>query len=78
MEHNDLLLKHYRVEEVLDGIYPTKYRIVAIEDPNGNYKASSAKQIEKALNTYSCIRKTDNLFYRMSPKGKWHPMIRRI
>jgi len=72
MELEDLALKHYRVER-------QGGKMIAIEDPGGNYKADSAERIERALNTRGRIRETDNIYFRLTGQGssgKWHPMIR--
>lgn len=80
MELEDLVLKTYRIEKVLDGFHPNRFKMVATADPDGLYKAPSAENIERALNTNCSIRKTDNLFVRTRMKngfGKWQPMSRR-
>jgi|GEM_PF-6408234 len=69
MTLEDLVLKHYRVERY-------RGKMIAIEDPDGNYKAESAEKIERALTHQSAIRKTDNIYYRRQARGKWYPMIR--
>lgn len=70
VELEDLVLKHYRVERY-------KGKMIAIEDPNGNYKAASAEQIERVLTFPGPIRRADHIYYRRKPTGKWYPMIRR-
>ena len=66
MELEDLVLKHYRVERIGN-------RMVAFEDPDGNYKADSAQEVEKALNT----RRHCNVEVRTSNKAKWYPISNR-
>ena len=73
MQLEDLVLKRFRVEKCLDGIYPARFKIVATQDSNGNYKADSAERLERALNTSQSIRKTDNIFVKI---GSWHTMSR--
>lgn len=73
MELEDLVLRHYRVERRGDDM-------VAIQDPNGNYKAESADKIERALTAKCSLCETDNIFVRTSGRGRanvWHPMIRK-
>ena len=70
MELEDLLLlKCYRVES-------HGAQIVAIQDQEGLYKAPSAGDLEKALNTRGRIRLRDKLFVRANPRAQWRPMNR--
>jgi len=66
MELEELVLKTFRAERIGNVIMVTP-------DPDGNYKASSAKAVEQALtNRYP----PEGVFVRMGGK-KWYPMRRR-
>ena len=71
-ELEDLVLRHYRVER-------RGGEMVAIQDPDGLYKAPSAQALERALNTKCRIEPTDNLFVRTRHNkgfGIWRQMSR--
>ena len=63
MELEDLVLNQYRVERIGN-------KIAVFEDPDGNYKADSALEVETALNT----SRHCNVWVRMSKKSKWYPI----
>jgi hypothetical protein len=74
MELEDLVLKHFRVEKVLDGIHPTRFRMCAIEDSDGNYKAEKAEDVERALTNRWSPHKTAGVYVRMGKHSKWYPL----
>jgi len=61
--------KIYRVEKVLDSLHPIRFRMAAIEDPDGNYKAESAKDVESALTDGWQSRP---VFVRMGNGRRWY------
>jgi len=66
MELDDLVLKTFRADKVGN-------TIIVTPDADGNYKASSAKDVERALtDKYP----PEGVFVRMGKGHKWH-LIRR-
>ena len=67
-------LKTFRVESILSHLNPLRFKLVAVEDPAGNYKAKSATDLEEVLNTSCQVRERNHLLVRF--RGKWHPIKR--
>ena len=67
-------LKTFRVESILSRLNPLRFKLVAVEDPAGNYKAKSATDLEEVLNTSCQVRERDNILVKF--RGKWHPIKR--
>jgi hypothetical protein len=65
MELEDLLLKYYRVEKI-------NGRMVATEDDDGHYRASSADDVEAALTTGERRALVD---VRVGWSRQWRPLM---
>lgn len=64
MELDDLVLKHYKVQQIGRDLLIT-------EDENGRYKADRAETVRKALTKQHV---PENVFVRTSLKAKWYKM----